>query len=194
MMSILVGIGAVGTAASMTNWSLCCVFQEWTSLGNDAWQRWQQNRRNRTRRQVFLHNGMLCIDGSWRLPSSYGCHGAPLPAPKHTTISKHAMQQFYVVKTRKHFNHQRLYDHWDHNASMNCCAWWSLVAMVIQPMQSIGGNNDGTYTSYISPLTAHALGLPCRQCSGMLWSGWKWGLIRLWSNHDFKSGIKPLLM
>ncbi len=35
---------------------------------------------------------------------------------------------------------------------------------------------------------AHALGLPCLQCSGsgMLRSGWKLGLIRLQTNHDYK--------
>jgi hypothetical protein len=49
------------------------------------------------------------------------------------------------------------------------------------------------YVMY-DPLTAHALGLPRRQYSGMLWSGWKWGLIRLQTNHYFKSGTKPLLI
>ncbi len=194
MMSILVSTGAVGAAASTTNWLLCHVFREGTSSGNYAWQRWRQNWKNRTRRWVFLHSGTSCINGSWRLPLSYGHHGAPLLALKHTTISKDTMQQFYVVKTRKHFNYKCLYNHLGHNASTNLRAWWLPVAMVVQPTQSIGGNNNSTYTSYMSPLMAHALGLPCRQCSGMLWSGWKWGLIRLWTNHDFKSGIKPLLM
>ncbi len=170
MMSILVGIRAIGGAALMTNWLLCHVFRAGTSLGNDAWRRGQQNRRNRTRRWVFLHDGTSCIDGSWRLPLSYGRHEAPIPAPKHITISNHTMQHFYVVKTRKHFNYYHLYDHLGHNVSINHCAWWSPVMMVVQPTQSIGGNNDGTYTSYMSPLTAHALELPCRQCSGMLWS------------------------
>jgi hypothetical protein len=78
------------------------------------------------------------------------------------------MQQFYVAKTRKHFNYLRLDNNLGHNASTNCRAQWSPVAMALQPMQSIGGNNNGTYTSYISPLTAHALGLPCWQCAGML--------------------------
>ncbi len=31
---------------------------------------------------------MLCQP--WQLPSSHSCHGAPLPAPPHKTISKHA--------------------------------------------------------------------------------------------------------
>jgi hypothetical protein len=40
------------------------------------------------------------------------------------------------------------------------------VVMVVLPMQSIGGNNDGTYTLYMFPLTPRALGLACRPCSG----------------------------
>ncbi len=74
---------------------------------------------------------------------------------------------------------------------MNHHAQWLPVAMVVPPTQSIGNNNNSTYMSYMSPLTAHALGLPYRKYSGMLGSGWKWGLIRLQTNHDFKSGIKP---
>jgi hypothetical protein len=31
---------------------------------------------------------------------SYGHHGALLPDFKHTTISKHTMQQGYIVETR----------------------------------------------------------------------------------------------
>jgi hypothetical protein len=38
--------------------------------------------------------------------------------------------------------------------------------MVVLPMQSIGGNNDGTYTLYMFPLMPRALGLACRPCSG----------------------------
>ncbi len=103
-MSILVGIRAIGMAASMPNWSLCHVIQATTSLGNDVWWRRQQNRRNKTRRQVFLLYRTLRINQSWWLPLSYGHHGAPLPAFKHTTISKHTMEQVYVVKTRKNYH------------------------------------------------------------------------------------------
>jgi hypothetical protein len=39
------------------------------------------------------------IDRRWRSPSSYGRHGALLPAFKHTTINKHTMEEFYIVKT-----------------------------------------------------------------------------------------------
>jgi hypothetical protein len=37
----------------------------------------------------------------WRPPSSYGRHGAPLPAPQHTADSPHIGQQVDVVLTRK---------------------------------------------------------------------------------------------
>ncbi len=104
MMSIILGTGSIGAAASSTNWLLCRVFRAGTSLGNDAWRQWRQNRRNRTRRRVFLHDGTSCINGSLRSPLSHGRHGAPLPAFKHTTISKHTMRQDYVVKTRKKYH------------------------------------------------------------------------------------------
>jgi hypothetical protein len=100
-MSILVGIRAIGVAASTPNWLVCRVVRATTSLWNDAWWRLRQNRRNKTRRRVFLHDGTSRIDRSWRSPLSYGHDGASLPAFKHATISQHTMQQVYVVKTRK---------------------------------------------------------------------------------------------
>ena len=45
--------------------------------------------------------GMIDINQQWRSPSSYGRHGAPLLAFKHTTINKHTMEEFYIVKTIK---------------------------------------------------------------------------------------------
>jgi hypothetical protein len=165
-MSILIDIGVVGAAASMTNLSLCRVIWARTSLGYNAWQRQQQNMRNRTRRQVLLHNGTSHINQSWWLPSSYGCHGAPLAVPKHTTISKHTMQQVYVVKTREKYYCWHLYDHLGHEVLTNHCAQRSPVAMAVPPAQSVSGNDNSTYMPCMSPLTAHALGLPCRQCSG----------------------------
>ncbi len=36
---------------------------------------------------------------------SHGLHGAPLPAPRHTTISQHYMQQGYVVKTKIYYQY-----------------------------------------------------------------------------------------
>ncbi len=41
-----------------------------------------------------------------------------------------------------------------------------VAGRVVLPMQSIGGDNDGTYTSYMFPLTPRALGLAGRPCSG----------------------------
>jgi hypothetical protein len=38
--------------------------------------------------------------------------------------------------------------------------------MVIPPMQSIGGNNNGTYILYMFYLKTHALGLACQPGSG----------------------------
>jgi hypothetical protein len=35
----------------------------------------------------------------WRPPSAYGHHGAPPPAPPHTTISQHDVRQVYIIKT-----------------------------------------------------------------------------------------------
>jgi hypothetical protein len=49
---------------------------------------------------------------------------------------------------------------------MNRHAYLLLVVIVVPLMQSIGGNNDGTYMFYMFPLTPHALGLACRPCSG----------------------------
>jgi hypothetical protein len=42
--------------------------------------------------------------------------------------------------------------------SMSHRACLLLVVMVVLPMQSIGGNNDGAYTLYMFPLTPRA---PC---------------------------------
>ena len=103
-MSIIVGIGAIGAAASMPNWLLCRVVRAAKSLGNDAWWRRLQNRRKKSGRRQFLQQVSLHINQSWQSPLSYGHHGAPLPDSKHTTISKHTMQQDYIVKTRKNYH------------------------------------------------------------------------------------------
>jgi hypothetical protein len=92
MMNIIVSIEAINVEASMPNWSLCRIVQAATSLGKDAWQQWQQNRRNKTTRLVFLHNGTSRIDQSRRSRLSYGHHGATFPAFKHKTISQHSME------------------------------------------------------------------------------------------------------
>jgi hypothetical protein len=103
-MSIIVGIGAVGAAASSTNWLFCCVVGAATSLGNDAWWWQRQNRRKKSGRRKFLQQVSLFLDRTWWSPLSYGHHGAPLPAFKHTTIIKHTMQQDYIVKTKKKYH------------------------------------------------------------------------------------------
>ena len=53
-----------------------------------------------------------------------------------------------------------------HNRWTNHHPWCLLVVMVVLPMQSISGNNEGTHTLYMAPLSASMLGLPCRLCSG----------------------------
>ncbi len=45
----------------------------------------------------------------WWPPSPYGRHGAPPPAPPHTTISQHAVQQVYVVKTKEYICYYYLF-------------------------------------------------------------------------------------
>ncbi len=37
------------------------------------------------------------------MAAPYGRHGALIPAPPHTAISQHAVQQVYVVKTRIYY-------------------------------------------------------------------------------------------
>ncbi len=38
----------------------------------------------------------------WWPPSPYGRHGAPPPAPPHTTISQRGVRRVYVVKTKEY--------------------------------------------------------------------------------------------
>jgi hypothetical protein len=97
-MSILIDIRAIRVAASMLNWLLCRVVWATTSLGNDVWWQRRQYRRNRTRRQVSLHDGTLRNDRSWQPPLSYGRHEALLLAPKNTTISQHIGNRFVFFK------------------------------------------------------------------------------------------------
>ncbi len=70
-------------------------------VGECVWQRWWQNRKKRNRRWQFIQQASLYLNQSWWLPSSYGHHGAPLPAFKHTAISKHTMEQVYMLKLEK---------------------------------------------------------------------------------------------
>ncbi len=53
--------------------------------------------------------------------------------------------------------------------------------MVVLSMQSISGNNDGTYTLYMFPFMPLALGLACRPCSGpwQLKFGDHWFIVKI---------------
>ncbi len=42
-----------------------------------------------------------CTHQPWWPPLSYGCHGAPLPAPSHVTISQNVVGQDCIVKAKK---------------------------------------------------------------------------------------------
>jgi hypothetical protein len=59
---------------------------------------------------------------SWRLPLPYGRHGALPPAPPHTIIGQHAVQQVYVVKTREYYCFYYLLAILRHDALLTCCA------------------------------------------------------------------------
>jgi hypothetical protein len=131
-----------------------------------VWRWWWQTWRNRARRQVFLHNAILCINQQWWSPSSYDRYGAPLPAFRHTTISQHTMQQVGIVKTRKNYHYQCFLASLRDDVWANCRSGCQPVVMVVPLLQSISSNNDSTYTLYMVPLTAGMLCLPCRQCLG----------------------------
>jgi hypothetical protein len=103
-MSIIFGMGAVSAAASSPNWLFCRDVRAATSLGNDAWLRRRRNRRKKSGSRQFLQQVSSFLDRTWRSSLSYGHHGAPLPAFKHMTISKHTMRQDYIVKTRKKYH------------------------------------------------------------------------------------------
>ncbi len=64
------GIRAVGSAASLLKWLLCCVVREGTSWGKDAWWRWRQNKRKKSGRRRFLqHTRLISVkDGSCHRP------------------------------------------------------------------------------------------------------------------------------
>ncbi len=59
---------------------------------------------------------------SWQLLSPYNRHGAHPPTPPHTTISQHAAQQVYVVKTRENYCFYYLLAILKHNPSTTRCA------------------------------------------------------------------------
>ncbi len=119
-MSIPSGIGAVGSAASSPN-RLLCVIREGASWGKDVWWRWRRNRRKKSRRRRFLqHARSISIDDGGR------CHPMAAMGPHSWLLS---IQQSTNIL-------------WKSSTSL-------LVVMVVLLMQSISGNNDGTYTLYI---------------------------------------------
>ena len=66
-----------------------------------------------------------------------------------------------VIKTRKKYNYYYFYDHFvDASTNRRVGSLW--VAMVVLSMQSTDGDNDRTYTSYVSPLATREHGSPCR--------------------------------
>ncbi len=129
------------------------------------WRRWRQNRRKRSEKWRFLHDANFCIDRSWQSASSYGRYGVTLPATKHTTINKHTIRKDNIVKNRKKYCYYYFYDYFWHDALTYRRAQSLPVVMVIRPTQSVGGDNSGTYTLYMSPLMARVLGLAHRAWS-----------------------------
>jgi hypothetical protein len=79
------------------------------------------------------------------------------------------MQQALVVKTRKNYHYYYFYDLLRHDALTNWRDGSLKVAMVVPPIQSIGGDDDRTYTSYMPPRTNRVHGLPCRPS----WRAWQ---------------------
>ena len=59
---------------------------------------------------------------------SHGRHGAPPPALRHTTISRHATKQVYVVKTRK--------------TILLFLLIWLLCARLVDDDDAVAGNDD----------------------------------------------------
>jgi hypothetical protein len=51
------------------------------------------------------HSRAWKYDEPWWPPSHHGHHSAPPPAPRHKTCSQHALQQYYVVKTRQSYHY-----------------------------------------------------------------------------------------
>ncbi len=87
-MSILVGIGAVGVAASTPNWLLCCIIRAATSLGNDTWWWWQLNWRKKSGKNFY--NRWVCTlinHGSRRCPTvTMGPHSRLLSIQQSANI------------------------------------------------------------------------------------------------------------
>jgi hypothetical protein len=71
------------------------------------------------------------------------------------------MEEFYIVKTRKKLSLIMFIPYTKAQRIDESSGMFVAVVMVVLTMQSIGGNNNGTYTLYMFPLTSCALGLAC---------------------------------
>ncbi len=115
----------------------------------------------------------LHTDEPWRPPLSHGCHGAPLPAPRHTTISQHATQQVYIIKTKvsnvylyqlRYLVHNALstYHTDSHHSPCRCCERSNQYCACAAPTAT-PENNDAFGWCYFA--TAAPKGA---------WRRWKW--------------------
>ncbi len=126
------------------------------------------------------------------IPSTYigMCSGKPATLEPYSTVWPYhtssiwplpGASKVWLYGTVVSFLRQR------HNRLTNHCACMLPVMVIVPPMQSIGGNNKGTYTLYMSPLMPQALGLVCPPCSEpwqqnfsdcqlvvMIWGLWEW--------------------
>jgi hypothetical protein len=101
-MSIPSGIGAVGSAASSPIRLLCCVVQEGSLWGKDAWWQWRQNKRKKSGRRWFLqHAGLISIDdGGRRHPmAAMGLHSWLLSIQQSTNILWKSSTSLKLEKT-----------------------------------------------------------------------------------------------
>jgi hypothetical protein len=105
-----------------------CVFE--MSPSNHYWQRnevgqwfgWVWGRGTSNTRLTRWKLGKQSTPQSWRPPLPYGGHGALPLAPLHTTISQYAVQQVYVIKTKKYYCFYYLLAILWHDASLTCHA------------------------------------------------------------------------
>jgi hypothetical protein len=113
-----------------------------TSPSNQYWQKyevgeWSWGWGTSDTQLVRWRLDIKHIPQTWRPPSPYGCHGALPPAPLHTTISQHAAQPVYVVKTRECYCFYYLLAILRHDASsahracvFSGCGWWKPIILI----------------------------------------------------------------
>ncbi len=108
----------------------------------------------------FLHRSIMAVDVILQPLRGHA------PSNKAYNNQQHTIRKDNIVKTRKNYCCYYFYDYFWHDALTNPRAQSLPVVMVIRPTQSVGGNNSGTYTLYMSPLMARVLGLAHRPWSG----------------------------